>query len=377
MNAAQLRTSASKRAMVDALCRWFEREARDLPWRRRRSGYTALVSEFMLQQTQVARVVDCYRGFIRAFPTVRSLANADEHDVMKLWQGMGYYRRARNLHAAAKMIMREFNGRVPSTTQDLQRLPGVGRYTAGAIASIAFGASEPIVDGNVERVLMRVSARRLKAKHANDRAWLDAQSLVNLASEPGTLNEGLMELGATICLPAPASPHCGACPIARWCAAHTEGVQHLIPAAKRRSRLRIVHHHSIVIIRGKSPVVLLEQRGTKGMWARLWQVPTIEADSQLNDQELAARLTVPIDEEVRRLGKFKHTTTHRLIHFHIHVARSRSRCGVWRTLDSALEFPMSNAQRRVLQAVSQGLDEVAGSPKKIIGKPPPPIESAL
>ena len=147
--------------MIDVLCDWFDHHARDLPWRRKRSGYTALVSEIMLQQTQVSRVVECYRRFMKEFPTVGALAKADERRVLEFWQGMGYYRRARHLHAAARMIVSEFEGRVPKTTGELRLLPGVGRYTAGAIASIAFCKSEPIVDGNVERVLVRISAQRI------------------------------------------------------------------------------------------------------------------------------------------------------------------------------------------------------------------------
>ncbi|MHC4652819.1 MAG: A/G-specific adenine glycosylase [Planctomycetota bacterium] len=200
--------------IVAALCAWFRREARDLPWRRRRTGYTALVSEAMLQQTQVARVVERYRAFVRRFPNVRRLAKAREQAVLAEWQGMGYYRRARNLHAAAKMIVGEFGGRVPRTADQLRTLPGVGRYTAASIASIVYGERTPLVDGNVQRVLARLDVKSGRAQDPQlvKWAWERTGQLVALAESPGSLNEGLMELGAVVCTPR--NPTCETCPVA-------------------------------------------------------------------------------------------------------------------------------------------------------------------
>lgn len=339
----------SKRLMIEALCAWFEREARDLPWRCKRTGYTALVSEAMLQQTQVSRVIDCYRRFMKAFPNVRALAEADEQAVLAQWQGMGYYRRARNLHAAAKMIVREFGGRVPSDIERLMRLPGVGRYTAGAIASIAFGEVAPIVDGNVERVLLRVSAHRFDERQAKTQAWADAGALVRIAPRPGAFNEALMELGATVCLPAPKTPCCDVCPIAKWCRARKQRLQQVIPPAKRRANQRLVHHHAIIITRPGSQAVLLEQRGDGGMWAGMWQTPTVESDVALSATEVAARLACPTIEGLSSRGEFTHSTTHRAIRFHVLAANSRSRRGIWRAIDDIADLPMSNAQRKVLR----------------------------
>ena len=195
-------------AIVRALCGWFRRKARDLPWRRRRTGYTALVAEAMLQQTQVARVVERYRAFLRRFPSVRVLAEAREQQVLAEWQGMGYYRRARNLHAAAKMIVRDFGGRVPRTADKLRKLRGVGRYTAASIASIVYGERTPLVDGNVQRVLARLDARPGRAQDPKlvKWAWRRAAELVELVDSPGSLNEGLMELGAVVCTPGSPMP---------------------------------------------------------------------------------------------------------------------------------------------------------------------------
>jgi len=191
------------RRRVRALERWFARHARDLPWRRRRTGYRALVAEVMLQQTQVSRVAERYVEFLRRFPTVRGLAEADEQEVLAAWQGLGYYRRARNLHAAARLIVAERGGRIPRTVDGLRQLPGVGRYTAGAIASIVYGAPAPIVDGNVQRVIARWDANDAPPADASTVAetWRRAEDLVGATARPGVLNEALMELGATVCTP--------------------------------------------------------------------------------------------------------------------------------------------------------------------------------
>lgn len=346
--------------MIEALCAWFDREARDLPWRRKRSGYAALVSESMLQQTQVSRVIDCYARFMRKFPTVKSLARADEQDVLALWQGMGYYRRARNLHAAARMIVREFAGRVPSSVDELMRLPGVGRYTAGAIASIVFHRPEPIVDGNVERVLMRLHARRdaksqaTAVTKAHAWTWKAADDLVKVASRPDVFNEAMMELGATICMPPTTKPKCETCPIANWCQARRMGLQDEIPAAKRRAKPRVSHHHAVIITRRRSGLMLVEKRGDRGMWAGMWQTPTIESDALLDEADVRNRLPVRVVEPLRTRGEFTHNTTHRRIHFHVFAAESHSRRGDWRRREDVTLLPMSNAQLRVLQFLQRG-----------------------
>ncbi len=335
--------------MINALCRWFEREARDLPWRKRRmrTGYAALVAESMLQQTQVSRVVDRFQQFVRALPDVASLAAADEQEVLSLWQGLGYYRRARNLHAAAKMIVRDFAGRVPRNVRDLMHLPGVGRYTAGAVASIVFEQAEPIVDGNVERVLARLFADR-RANAKRDQAWSLAQELVLQAKRPGVFNESLMELGATICLPQPASPRCETCPMARWCEARRSGLQDSIPSPRVRRAARAVEHHAVVVTRPGGQHILLEQRPADGMWAGLWQAPTFETAQPADIDRIAHGLPHDAATTLHRCGDFVHKTTHRLIRFQVYRAISRSRRGRWHPAASLHELPMSSAQRRVL-----------------------------
>ena len=300
----------------------------------------------MLQQTQVARVVDSYQAFLKRFPTVRALAGADEQAVLAAWQGLGYYRRARHLHAAARMIVDEFSGRVPRATADLLRLPGVGRYTAGAIASIVFGRPEPAVDGNVQRVLARWHAR---ADAPGDRAmiawcWERASALAKIAQRPGELNEALMELGAMVCTPR--APKCRQCPVAELCEAHRRGLEEVIPAPRSGPARPAVHHHAVLIQRGDR--LLLEQRPRAGLWAGLWQVPTVESKRPLRCGEIRRALPVTVDG-LRRLGSFAHHTTHRRITFHVYAARSRALRGAWHVSDDIDDLPMSNAQRRVLR----------------------------
>jgi A/G-specific adenine glycosylase len=327
--------------VIRNLCHWFSHAARDLPWRTRRTGYTALVSEAMLQQTQVSRVIEKYRAFLKRFPSIRALAAAQEQDVLAAWQGLGYYRRARHLRAAAQHIMQQHRGRVPRDVKALQTLPGVGRYTAGAIASIVFGQPEPIVDGNVQRVLARLDAdEQFDAAHA----WSRAAQLVQQAPQPGVFNEAMMELGATVCLPR--QPLCASCPLKRSCRAYRAGVQDQLPPPKAATARIAVHHHAVVVMR--SSKILLQQRDADGLWANMWQVPTIEHDQPLDDAALIDALPVAVTH-LQHIGEFQHVLSHRTITFHVHRARSRSRAGHWRGLDDLAEVPLSNAQHRVLQ----------------------------
>ncbi|MBV8208417.1 MAG: A/G-specific adenine glycosylase, partial [Acidobacteria bacterium] len=195
-----------------ALLRWFGRNQRALPWRENRDPYRVWVSEIMLQQTRVAAVLGHYRDFLERFPDVRALARARLSTVLAAWSGLGYYRRARSLHAGARKIVGELVGRLPTNSDEWRRLPGIGRYTAAAIASIAFNEPVAVLDGNVDRILRRVSGRRSLAQKE---AWSMAQQLLS-PQRPGHFNQAIMELGALVCLPA--RPLCSSCPVARWCA---------------------------------------------------------------------------------------------------------------------------------------------------------------
>jgi len=345
------------RYIADALERWFTRHARDLPWRHGRSGYAALVSEAMLQQTQVMRVIEPFRAFMRAFPTVQALAAADEQHVLAMWRGLGYYRRARYLHGAARLIVERFGGRVPAAIGDLRSLPGVGRYTAGAIASIVFGQPEPAVDGNVRRVLARLEARH-GAGSDDEWAWSRAAGLARAARKPGVVAEALMELGAMICTPARpngGAPRCDVCPLAKWCEARHRGVQAEIPSPAARPRRSTIYLHAVIVRRGGR--VRLEQRPDRGLWSRMWQPPTIESPRKLTPSRLISALAVPVDH-LRRRATFEHLTTHRRLVFEVYETTTRARRGVWRDVHDLDDLPMSNAHRRALACV---IGPVAGT----------------
>ncbi len=333
--------------LSSALEAWFPAAARTLPWRTERSGYRALVSELMLQQTQVSRVLGAFDRFVARFPDPRALAEAPEDEVLALWQGLGYYRRARLLQAAARAVCDRHGGTVPDDPEALRALPGVGRYTAGAIASIAFGRREPIVDGNVLRVLSRVAGRASRAGDAADErwAWEQAGRLVEAATDPGVANEALMELGATVCTPA--APRCDACPLAGRCAARRAGTQASIPLPRRPAARRTLHWHALV---DSGPAgLLLEQRPSRGLWAGLLQPPTAEADAPVATPELSERWGT----EIREVGAFVHVTSHRDVSFRVFVPRAGGAASVPGArrvpLGELPSCPLSNAAWRTFE----------------------------
>ncbi|HEV8374951.1 MAG TPA: A/G-specific adenine glycosylase [Candidatus Polarisedimenticolia bacterium] len=242
------------------LLAWYRRHQRDLPWRRTRNPYRIWISEVMLQQTQVATVIPYYRRFLERFPDVEALARAREQDVLAVWSGLGYYRRARHLHAAARVLLREHQGRIPRDLAALRRLPGIGRYTAGALASIAFDRPEPAIDGNAERVLSRFLARR-------DHELLEeVVRNMMLAASPSQITQALMELGALVC--APTAPACGRCPLEESCRARQQGLQSEFPAAKRRRPSKKLDA-AVAVVRQGSALLMLRRDGEellRGMW---------------------------------------------------------------------------------------------------------------
>lgn len=307
----------------------------------------------MLQQTQVSRVLEKFEPFMARFPDVRSLAAAGEDEVLAAWSGLGYYRRARQLHAAAKAIVERHEGVLPSDVMSLRDLPGVGRYTAGAIASIVFHRPEAAVDGNIARVLLRIEGREADETPREREAWVweRAEALVALADNAGPLNEGLMELGAMVCTPA--SPRCDECPVARRCAAFERDAVDRIPPPKAKPAQREVFHASVVV-RDERGRLLLEQRSRTGMWAGMWQTPTLERDDRPHaSDEVASALGLA---RVRERGSFTHVTTHRVVRIDIWegsaAPRSKPARGTWMTVAQAEDLAMSNAQRRVLELIA-------------------------
>src|SRR3990172_6150877 len=249
---------------------WYARHARDLPWRRTTDPYRIWISEIMLQQTTVKAVVGYYERFLREFPTVEALAAAPEESVLRQWEGLGYYTRARNLHRAAGVVVRELSGRFPQEVDELLRLPGIGRYTAGAVASFAFDRPAPIVEANTQRLYSRLLgyAGDLRSSTGQRVLWQFAERLVPHKS-PGRFNQALMELGATVC--APVDPQCDRCPMRRDCAALRHGRQNEIPLAHRRPEPTDVTE-AAVAVRSQDAFLLL-QRPAGQRWAGLWDFP--------------------------------------------------------------------------------------------------------
>jgi A/G-specific adenine glycosylase len=244
-----------------ALLRWYDENRRDLPWRRARDPYRIWVSEIMLQQTRVAAVLPRYEKFLQRFPSVEKLASARVSSVLAEWSGLGYYRRARNLHAAAKVIARKFSGAFPESSNQLRELPGIGRYTAAAIASIGFEEPVAVLDGNVERVLRRLLLCATAAE-----SWNAAQELLD-CQRPGDFNQAVMELGATVCLPG--EPWCSRCPITKFCATRGAGQ---LPNRKPRQ----VKASVSVVLATKGDSVLLVQRGAnESLMSGMWELPTL------------------------------------------------------------------------------------------------------
>ena len=327
---------------------WFPTNARDLPWRTRdRDPYRSLVSELMLQQTQVSRVIEKYEPFLDRFPTVQALAAAPEDDVLAAWSGLGYYRRARLLHACAKAIAEHHDGVVPDSIEELLELPGIGRYTAGAIASMVFHQRAPIVDGNVIRVLLRVHNRPIPQtdKATIAWAWERAEQLVHTCEDPAIFNESMMELGATVCVPK--GPKCLHCPISDQCGALSSGTTESIPIPKPRAKQKHLYCASLVIRDGDS--IYLEQRPSTGMWAGMYQLPTLERDDRAHEP---TELTQAGIHDPKHIESFTHITTHRIVEFAIYRADAPSQTPENWTKHpiSALDsLAISNAQVKALR----------------------------
>jgi len=261
---------SGKRGFQRQLLAWYGSNKRDLPWRGERDPYRVWLSEIMLQQTRVAAVIDYYQKFLRRFPTVQALAAARESSVLAAWSGLGYYRRARMLHQAAREIVKGRNWQFPRTARELESLPGIGRYTAAAVASIAFGEPVAVVDGNVERVLTRLCGGSLGVKDA----WRVAENLL-FRARPGDFNQALMELGATVCLPK--NPNCRECPVRRFCNSRTELNAVRPKLARRKCAL------SYALCRNQKGVLLVRRPRTSSLLPGMWVLPELASEAAGNN----------------------------------------------------------------------------------------------
>ena len=337
-------TPQQLKALPAPLLAWYDGNRRRLPWREEVSAYRTWVSEIMLQQTRVTAVLPYFDRFMAAFPTVEALAAAPEAELMALWQGLGYYSRARNLQKAAQVIMTQYGGVFPDRYETLIRLPGVGDYTAGAIASIAFGQSVPAVDGNVLRLAARITGcddNVLEPKtRAVFRRWM---AEIMPPDRPGAFNQTLMDLGAMVCLPN-GQPLCGDCPACGFCAAREQGLQRRLPVREKKSARRVEPRTVFLLHQGDA--VAVRQRPDKGLLAGLWEFPNVPGT--LTEQQAAAQLA-QWGVTPHQWGKCfadKHVFTHitwEMTVFRLDVQGNGPHDWVWRRPEERQRCPMPTA----------------------------------
>lgn len=291
------------------LLAWYDRHARTLPWRGIHDPYRTWVSETMLQQTRVETVLGYYERFLARFPTVSDLAAAPEDDVLKLWEGLGYYSRARNLHKGAKQVMAEYGGVIPSSAEELRKISGIGPYTAGAIASIAFDQPVPAVDGNVIRVVSRLKGIRENVGIPSVRRMLEGETAALVPQErPGDFNQALMDLGATICVPG--TPACEKCPLQGECDAFAAGDAEELPVLPRKNPPKMIDYTVCLIFSGER--VLMRQR-TEAMLQGLWVFPMLEGITVLRKiPSVVKKLTKLAVTQAEAAGEARHVFTHQI-----------------------------------------------------------------
>lgn len=349
---------------VSRLLDWFAVNARDLPWRRTRYPYAIWVSEIMLQQTQVKTVIPYWERWMRELPTVASLASASPERIHKLWEGLGYYTRVRNMQKAARVIVETHGGKFPTRFDDVLALPGIGRYTAGAVCSIAFNQPTPILDGNVIRVLARVFGIRenVKEKDTNAQLWALAERLVHAAARErdenspmgqcSALNQALMELGATICVPR--HPRCAECPLSKCCAAHRLKIVEKLPNLGKR--VPITARSFVACIIERDGAVLVRQRPAGVVNAHLWELPNAEVSMNISPSEKKRAVEAELGCEIFPLSPMltlKHSITRYRITLEafrgaVNGSLPRAAAGRWIPRPDLDRLPFTSAHRRVL-----------------------------
>lgn len=347
-------------AAVSKLVRWFQRNQLPMPWRKTRDPYAIWISEAMLQQTQIKTVIPYYHKFLKRFPTTKALAQAPMDDVLKTWEGLGYYSRARNLHRAAQMLVRDSGGRLPQEEADLRKLPGIGRYTAAAIASMAFHRPVPVLDGNVKRVLARLCAikKDLASKTSEDELYEILKRAIP-KKYPGLFNQAMMELGQRICLPR--NPHCTECPVSSHCKAYGAGTQDRLPIRTKKPQVP-VYEIGIGVI-WKNGKILIGRRPENGLLGGLWEFP---GGKRKHNETFEACVEREAREETGlrvRTGPYLTTVRHRYSHFgvvlhvfHCHGPKGKLRnigCTDyrWVTLDEIDRYAFPTANRKIIQAL--------------------------
>ena len=345
------------------LLRWFRRNARDLPWRQTRDPYAVWVSEIMLQQTQVLTVKSYFVRFLRRFPDIATLAAASEQEVLRYWEGLGYYRRGRALHQAAQRMMADFEGQFPRDPQAVQKLPGIGRYTAGAILSIAFDDRLPILETNSIRLLSRLLAYQGDTTRSAGQKllWKFSEQLLPRRNV-GSFNQALMEAGSCVCTPK--NPACSNCPVRKLCRARSQKLQEVIPVVKQKTQYRDLHEAAVVIWRGQK--VLLRRCTTGERWEGLWDFPRCEISDQKDHL-----LRKEIEQKVRKLtgvtirvGDSLATIRHGVTRFRIKLecyeagvlGSSRSQVSLqqkWIPVAALEDYPLSVTGRKISRLISE------------------------
>jgi A/G-specific adenine glycosylase len=345
---------ARKKEIQTKVLQWFKKNGRDLPWRKTEDPYAIWVSEIMLQQTQVATVIPYYKRFLKSFPTLRHLAKANLSKVLKVWEGLGYYSRARNLHRASQIVLKRFRGKVPDTLKDLVVLPGIGRYTAGAILSIAYNKEAPILDGNVKRVLSRlfaVSANLVGGK-TEGFLWQTSESLIP-RGRSNSFNQALMDLGSMICVPR--DPLCSRCPLRHLCKGYLSGEPESYPP--RVIKRRIPHITAISAVIRSDGKVLINRRPPKGLLGGLWEFPNRRVENQKRMANCLrnyakSELGLKVKFETP-LGVFHQTYSHFRLTLHVYYceALNGKAKGRWVPIQNLGLFPMSRIDRKIAQSI--------------------------
>lgn len=320
------------------LLAWYRKHQRKLPWRETKDPYSIWVSEIMLQQTRVDTAIPYFQKFLSTFPTIDDLANASEHDVLKQWQGLGYYRRAKLIHKAAKEVSANYGGKLPPTREELKKLPGFGPYTSGAVASIAFNECAPAVDGNVKRVLSRIFETKESVEPIAEAA---AQ-----VSSPPEWTQSLMELGALICIPK--KPKCLVCPVQSVCLASVHGTISQYPAVIKKAKVKEIFATTWMIQNITTKKILIQQRPEEGRWSNMWEFPTDEFEKK------PAGFESSIATQEKKIGNFKHLLTHRTMHIEVVHAQPKPNVPVlehqrWVSTNELKDFPISKLQQKAFE----------------------------
>ncbi|MGA7933255.1 MAG: A/G-specific adenine glycosylase [Kovacikia sp.] len=354
--------SSAMHHLRQSLLSWYSQAGRDLPWRRSRDPYSIWVSEIMLQQTQVKTVIPYYQRWISLFPTIQHLATADQQQVLKAWQGLGYYARARNLHQAAQEVVLKYDGVFPNQLEVALSLPGIGRTTAGGILSAAFNQPVAILDGNVKRVLARLIALQVPPKRAIAQLWKLSESLLD-PLQPRNFNQAFMDLGATVCTPH--HPDCDRCPWSSSCQAYNLGIQVELPMAETRPPLphKII---GVAVIWNDTGQILIDRRPQTGLLGGLWEFPGGKVEPQ---ETIEACIKREIQEELGieievgdRLIIVDHTYTHFRVTLNVHHCRHLSgepqpiECDEvrWVNLSDLDQYPFPKANIQIIEALHQG-----------------------